>query len=153
MDNLGPTFSTDSQLLGGVSHPHTWYVHVRVQFDCLFESTAECWAYFTVVYFHGVAYFTIHAKTHVARVNASCYICNQSTRTRLSRKIYFSLFQGWDVRLTNLLLWMRNYLMLRSKRSVIYVGSVQIYRNRNIKRLVHACMYFQYGKQSFTLRA
>ena len=47
-----------------------WYVHVGVQFDCLFESTTECGAYFTVVHSHGVPYFTIRAKTQVARVNA-----------------------------------------------------------------------------------
>ena len=44
--------------------------YVGVQFDCLFESTAECGAYFTVVHSHGVAYLTIHARTQVARVNA-----------------------------------------------------------------------------------
>ena len=43
---------------------------IRCLFESKAESMAECGAYFTVVHFHGVVYFTIFAKTQVARVNA-----------------------------------------------------------------------------------
>ena len=40
-----------------------------LMFESMTESTAKCRAYFTVVHSHGAAYFTIRAKTQVARVN------------------------------------------------------------------------------------
>ena len=52
-----------------------WLRSSAHQFDRLFEwlaeSKAECGVYFTVVHSHGVAYFTIRAKTQVTRLTPS----------------------------------------------------------------------------------